>query len=61
MEIAKTKKDKLMLALLVVIGLVFLGVYLTYQSKFWMGMAGVLSLPFIFAAFLIDVYGVDTK
>jgi hypothetical protein len=24
-------------------------------------MAGVLSLPFIFAAFLIDVYGVDTK
>jgi hypothetical protein len=48
-----------MLTIIGVIALIFIGTYLFYQNKFWLGVAGVLSIPFLFVAFLIDAYGTE--
>ncbi len=56
MEFPKSKKDRIMLAIIGIILLIHLGVYLTFHNKFWLGFAGILSLPFLFVAFLVNAY-----
>jgi hypothetical protein len=59
MELPKKTKDVMMIALVAVILLIHAGVYLTFKNTFWLGLAGVFSVPFLFGAFLVDIYVPD--
>lgn len=46
----------MMLGIIIAVLLIHLGVYLTFDNKFWFGASGVASVPLLYTAFLIDIH-----
>ena len=44
------------MGILGIILLIHLGVYLSFNNRFWLGLAGILSVPFLLLGFMADAY-----